>query len=469
MLKSRLKDPASTNSYRAIAGSSLLLQLFDLCVLQLWGHLLASDSLQFGYKEGTGTVQCSWLVMEVANHYLRAGSQPIMTLLDCSKAFDMVKYNILFTKLLDRDLPAVVVRTLIVVYEKQYAWVRWGKAKSELFPMINGTRQGSVLSPALFSIYMDEILICLRELGVGCYVGGVFMGAIGYADDLVLLAPTRTGMEMMLKACEDFGMKNNLLFSTDPDASKSKTKCMFMCGKKKTARPAPLYLYGRELPFVAHATHLGNELSEDGSMDLDTKEKTASFITRSLEIREQFAFAHPMEVLRAVKVYSCDHYGSVLWDFGGDLAAKYMNSWKTCVKLAWNVPRATRSYFLGYLAGGLVTAKCDIIARYSSFYKTLLASPCKEVRIMAKIAVRDIRTTTAKNLSFLEAESGGLTWAAPAWKIRESCTSQEPVVPELDSWRVPYLGKLLEQRDELVYQGETADNIQDLIELICIN
>ena len=136
LLKSRLKDPASTNSYRAIAGSSLLLKLFDLCVLQLWGHLLASDSLQFGYKEGTGTVQCSWLVMEVANHYLRAGSQPIMTLLDCSKAFDMVKYNILFTKLLDRDLPAVVVRTLIVVYEKQYALVRWGKVMSEFFPII---------------------------------------------------------------------------------------------------------------------------------------------------------------------------------------------------------------------------------------------------------------------------------------------------------------------------------------------
>ena len=83
---------------------------------------------------------------------------------------------------------------------------------------MNGTRQGSVLSPALYSIYMDEILVTLRNLGVGCYVGEVFMGAMGYADDLVLLAPTRTAMQMMLKACEDFGTKNNLLFSTDPDA-----------------------------------------------------------------------------------------------------------------------------------------------------------------------------------------------------------------------------------------------------------
>ena len=109
------------------------------------------------------------------------------------------------------------------------------------------------------------------------------MGAMGYADDLVLLAPSRTAMQMMLQGCEDFGTRNNLLFSTDPDARKSKTKCVFMCGKKKLVKPAPLSLYGRELPFVRNATHLGNELCEDGTMDMDMKEKTAAFITRSLD------------------------------------------------------------------------------------------------------------------------------------------------------------------------------------------
>ena len=242
LLKNGLKDPADTDSYRAIAGSSLLLKLFDQCVLVVWGHLLASDSLQFGYKEGTGTVQCSWMVMEVANLFMRNGTNPIMTLLDCSKAFDMCKYSILFSKLLEKGLPAVVVRAIITVYEKQYAWVRWGRAKSEIFPIVNGTRQGSVLSPALFAIYMDEILVTLRNLGVGCYVGGVFMGAMGYADDLVLLAPSRTAMEMMLQACEDFGARNNLMFSTNPDPVKSKTKCVYFCGRKKLEKPVALEL-----------------------------------------------------------------------------------------------------------------------------------------------------------------------------------------------------------------------------------
>ena len=127
LLKSSLKDPANTSSYRAIAGSSLLLKLFDKVVLILWGNLLSSDTLQFGYKVGTSTTQCSWLVSEVVKHFQQGGSNPIITLLDCSKAFDTCKFNILFKKLLDRKLPPIIVRVLIVVYEDQYAWVKWGK------------------------------------------------------------------------------------------------------------------------------------------------------------------------------------------------------------------------------------------------------------------------------------------------------------------------------------------------------
>ena len=88
LFKGGLKDPSKTDSYRAIAGASLLLQLFDYVVLLLWGDMLGTDSLQFGFKAGTSTTQCSWLVSEVANYFLRNGTPCIVTLLDCTKAFD---------------------------------------------------------------------------------------------------------------------------------------------------------------------------------------------------------------------------------------------------------------------------------------------------------------------------------------------------------------------------------------------
>ena len=62
------KDPAECGSYRAIAGSSLILKLFEKVILLVWVHLLASDTLQFGFKEKTRTTQCTWLVSEVVQH-----------------------------------------------------------------------------------------------------------------------------------------------------------------------------------------------------------------------------------------------------------------------------------------------------------------------------------------------------------------------------------------------------------------
>ena len=74
LYKGGLKDPASTDSYRAIACSSLLLKLFDNVVISLWGHLLSTDSLQFGFKKGTSTTECSWLALETANYFVRKGT-----------------------------------------------------------------------------------------------------------------------------------------------------------------------------------------------------------------------------------------------------------------------------------------------------------------------------------------------------------------------------------------------------------
>ena len=48
-------------------------------------------------------------------------------------------------------------------------------------------------SPALCSMYLDNLIKELRQLGVGCHVGGLYMGVVVYADDVLLMAPTRGG------------------------------------------------------------------------------------------------------------------------------------------------------------------------------------------------------------------------------------------------------------------------------------
>ena len=86
------------------------------------------------------------------------------------------------------------------------------------------------------------------------------------------------------------------------------------------------------------------------------------------------------------------------------------------------------------------------------------------------MVAKDVRTVTARNLRLLETECG-LSWIAPAGKIQEGLASREPVVPARDSWRIPYLGKLLAERDRLVYEGEEqseeVEELQELIDSLC--
>ena len=124
LFKGGLKDPSNTDSYRAVAGASVILKVFDYVVLYLWGDLLCTDTLQFGYKKNTSTTQCSWLVLEVARHYLQQGTACVVALLDCSKAFDMCSFEMIFKKLLDRKLSAVVIRCLMFIYQHQVSWVK---------------------------------------------------------------------------------------------------------------------------------------------------------------------------------------------------------------------------------------------------------------------------------------------------------------------------------------------------------
>jgi hypothetical protein len=299
------------------------------------------------------------------------------------------------------------------------------------------------------------------------------MGAMGLCDDLLLLAPTRDAMQIMLDTCQRFAAKYNLMFSTDPNPDKSKTKSIFVCGRAVARqKPVNLTLDGKQLPWVESAVHLGHVLHQSGSMEKDIRSKRAGFIDESVHVRESFEFASPVEVLQAVKLYVGSHYGSMLWELGSDMARQYSNAWNTCVKLTWQVPRATHTYFVEQLLScGHNSVRTDVLARYTRYTKGLKASPSMEVAVMFGVVQRDIRTVTGSNIALIRQETGMDPISSFPWKVKLKLADNMSRVPEMDMWRLDYLAKLLTKRGEASYRVEDSVVVRltALIDSLCIN
>ena len=215
-----LKASESKN-YRAVALSSLFSEILDNCILSMQSDSLQSDPLQFAYKENASTVQCVSVICEVINYYIHKDSCIYMCMLDASKTFDRVNHLSLFTKLKLRNMCPTILKFLMCTYQRQSVMVNWNGERSSIFSVGNGVKQGGVLSPVLFTVYLDGLINQLKKKGLGCHFNVHFVGCFIYADDITLLAPSRDALNNMLDVCRVFAEAYDILLNA------TKTKSMF--------------------------------------------------------------------------------------------------------------------------------------------------------------------------------------------------------------------------------------------------
>jgi exonuclease III len=176
------------DSFRGITLSPVLSKVFEHCILMGFSQYLLTSDNQFGFKKKIGCSHAIYTLQKVVDFYVSNDSTINICLLDVSKAFDKINHSVLLLKLMQRNLPAKLVKLLHLWYSISSNIVRWGEELSSPYILISGVRQGSVISPVLFSIYVDDML---NKFGnFGCRFHGLSVSALMYADDLVILSPS---------------------------------------------------------------------------------------------------------------------------------------------------------------------------------------------------------------------------------------------------------------------------------------
>ena len=155
-----------------------------------------------------------------------------------------------------------------------------------------------------------------------------FLGCLGYADDLLILSASRSGLQSMVMICEEFAKSKSLKFSTHADPKKSKTKCI-MFSKSKPADVAPILLNGDPLPWVREVKHLGNILQSDNSMKMDCVMNRGRFSS---------------VFVRLLNLYASSIYGSNLWDLYSVDVERIYKSWNVTMRNVFNLPWTTHRY-----------------------------------------------------------------------------------------------------------------------------
>ena len=138
--------------------------------------------------------------------------------LDASKAFDRVNQQLLFEKQEHRGVPGYILRIIVFWYENQTMRVLWGNLLSNSFQVSNGVRQGGILSPYLFNVYMDDLSNRLNKLKIRCSLGDLFINHLMYADDLVLISPSTRGLNCLIEECQRYGLEFDILFNSSKSA-----------------------------------------------------------------------------------------------------------------------------------------------------------------------------------------------------------------------------------------------------------
>jgi hypothetical protein len=295
-------DRKVTDNYRGISLLSIPGKVYVLIILGRVSSHIDSQLLdsQSAFRKGRGLTDALFTVRMLISKCVEFGQPLYMAFVDLRKAYDCVPREALWKVLRVYGVHGKLIELLEDLHTGTQAAVKLGGAVSGWFDVKSGVRQGCVIAPLLFNIYMDFVVKqALAQMPSGCgvklayHADGQLVRSTGhgvgdlqlistllYADDMALLSQDAKELESMLqtmdKVCLGMGMRINA----------SKTEIMAF-SEQQQQQQAGMDGLGIEVDIsegivkqVLKFKYLGSMLVGDGGLDLEISTRKGKALAR---------------------------------------------------------------------------------------------------------------------------------------------------------------------------------------------
>jgi exonuclease III/ribonuclease HI len=217
ILKPR-EDPMLLNSYRPITLLNVFYKLFANVLNGRLNRLLDKQSVistsQAGFRKNRCTIHRANALVNLIHRAKTLGCPIHLCYIDFKKAYDSVPHQRLARCLLKYGFSESFINLIVSLYQQNTSKVITSYGFSRSVEVNRGVRQGCPLSPTLFSLFLDPLLLWLSE---SCE-GFEDIQVLAYADDLVLVSKSYQDLQSMLDKVCKFSFNNGMSISTDSRA-----------------------------------------------------------------------------------------------------------------------------------------------------------------------------------------------------------------------------------------------------------
>ena len=203
-----------------------------------------------------------------------------------------------------------VVNLVEFMLRNSLASINYNGFKGRDWLIGNGARQGGILSPILFSFYINQAVETILGQTVGCRLGGMSYNIICYADDIAVMAPSKIGLQTLLDSLA--GLLSGICLRIN--VSKS---CNIIFKRSRAVyRPSPVKLLGQDLKIVSEYKYLGVVISDTLCIKCDVNRVTDSFLKQFNSMFCKFSYADKSILAFLFRTYTSSFYAIENWTFG---------------------------------------------------------------------------------------------------------------------------------------------------------